>query len=420
MADTFASIDGHRAARALVHVPGRGPWFADVDLEGDPDLSGRVTLALGELELEGTVRASQSGTHGLQRRVQVVAGGDGWGTLLAAKAYHNDSRIRARTVAEDAAREGGEELGDFAPAAERIGIDYVRQSGPASRVLEDVIGGVPWWVGYDGRTHVGARSSSAAAAGSYEVLEHDPRDRVVTLAVDDLRSVVIGSVLSDGLDEPQTVRELELDVGPERVRVRAWCGEDAGFGHLLGLFRAIARRSTEDRLYGLWRYRVVQMSGDRVELQAVRRAAGLPDILPISMWPGIGGGYCEPQGGAEVLVEFIEGDRTMPIVTHFAGKDGVGWEPTVTTLAVTDPGFLRLGSHEAEEKVCLADRIDPRVDSISAALDAFVAAEAVPNDGGAFLQGALSAVWGSSPHEPVDSGSRTVRAVRGALGSIEG
>jgi hypothetical protein len=410
MADVFASIEGHRAARVSVRVPGRGPWFADVDLEIDPDLSGRVTITLGELELEGTVRTSQSGTHGLQRRVRVVAGGDGWGTLLAAKAYHNDSRIRARTIAEDAIREAGEELGDFAPAAERIGIDYVRQSGPASRVLEDVIGGVPWWVGYDGRTHVGGRSSSQAAAGSYEVLEHEPRDRVITLGVDDLTAIGVGSVLSDGLDEPQTVRELELEVGPDRARVRAWCGEDAGFGNLLGLFRAIARRSNDDRLYGPWRYRVVQMSGERVELQAVRRAAGLPDLLPLSMWPGVAGVHAELAGSGEVLVEFIEGDRTMPIITHFAGKDGAGWTPTAVILSASSS--IKLGSASAADGVSLSSKCNELHDSVAQALDALAAATPVVNDGGAALQTAFKAIWGTGapPTPPADVGSEKVLA----------
>lgn len=367
MTEIHTTIDGHPATRVLVHVPGRGPWFADVDLETDPELEGQVTIALGALELVGTVRATEAGTHGMQRRVRVVAGGGGWGTLLAAKAYHNDARVRAQTVAEDAAREAGETLGDFAPQLERIGVDYVRQSGPASRVLEDVIGVVPWWVDYDGVTQVGARSSSTPAADAYEVLEHEPRERVVTLAVDDLSAIGVGSVLSERLDEPQTVRELELDVGAERVRVRAWCGEDAGYGHLWGLVRGLARRATDDQLFGVYKYRVVQMSGDRVELQAVRRELGLPDIRPISMWPGLAGAHAELAGGAEVLVSFIDGARTQPIVTGFVGKGGPGHTPQNTTIDITSE--LKLGA-SASAYVALANLVKARLDTIQAAYDA--------------------------------------------------
>ena len=45
------------------------------------------------------------------------------------------------------------------------------------------------------------------------------------------------------------------------------------------------------------------------------------------MWPGIAGAHAELAPGTEVLVEFVEGSRTMPIVTHFAGRSGTGFVP---------------------------------------------------------------------------------------------
>lgn len=345
MTAPFATLDGQLVASARVHVPGRGPWFADVDLLEAPTLpSGRVVLALGELALSGTVDARYAGAFGLQRRVRLVAGAGAWGVALPAKGYHNDAGLRAGTIAGDAAREAGELIGGFAPAAERVGADYVRQAGPASRALEDVIGGVPWWVDYDGTTQVGTRPAAAAAPGTFEVLEHDPRARLVTLATDDLRSVGIGSVLSDArLEGPQTVRELELEVVAEAVRVKAWCGGEAGSrGRLASAVEAIVERILARHLWGTWRYRVVQMSGappNRVELQAMSRAAGLPDVIPASMAPGVSGAHARLTPGVEVLVEFVEGDRTRPVVTHFAGAGQGGFVPARLTLGAdtTDP-----------------------------------------------------------------------------------
>lgn len=343
---SFAHIEGHEVTEATVHIGSRGPWFAEVYLAEAPELAGRVTLSLGALELVGTIDPRHSGTHGAQRRLRLVAGGGGWATLLEAKAYHNVAGVRAKTIAQDAARAAGETLADdddhpFEPADERVGVDYVRQSGPASRVLEDVIGGVAWWVDGDGRTHVGERVPPATQAGDYQVLDFDPQTRLASLAVDDLRTVGIGSVLDDGLDEAQTVRELELRVTSESVRVIAWCGE-GNDGRLAGLLRSIIERRTDRKLFGLWRYRIVVTVGDRLALQLVRRRerTGLPDILPISVWPGIAGAHAEPTPGAEVLVQFIEGDRAQPIVTHFAGKDGVGFEPVSLALVA---GLLHLG-----------------------------------------------------------------------------
>jgi hypothetical protein len=169
------------------------------------------------------------------------------------------------------------------------------------------------------------------------VLAYDPRDRIVTLGVDDPGAVGIGSVLSERLEAPVTVRSLELRVTAGELRVLAWCGGDeSGYGQVTGLLRSIAQRATDRQLHGLYRYRVTRMVGDRVELQAVKRIVGLPDLLPLSMWPGIAGAHAELAPSAEVLVSFIEGDRAQPVVVHFAGKDGVGFVPEHLSLGGLD------------------------------------------------------------------------------------
>lgn len=364
----WASCGDEAVVRARVHVPTMGAWWADLDLEGDPSVSGRVTVVLGDLELVGTVSTIENGTHAGERRLRVIGGGGGWGALLPARAYHNDSGVLARTVAEDAAREAGEELGStFDPEASRLGRDYVRQAGPAARALEEAIGGASWWVDYDGTTHVGTRSTTEADREAYEVLEYDPRERVAVIAADDLGAVVVGSILTERLDESQTVRELDVTASAEEIRMRAWCGLGARRGRLADGFARAVERATDGRLFGLWRYRVVRMSVDRVELQAVSAAAGLPDALPISMWPGVGGTHTEPTPGALVLVQFIEGRRTMPVVTHFEGKDGEGWTPANLTLDATT--LIKIGK-DAAAFAAKADLVSARLDTIQQAFDA--------------------------------------------------
>jgi hypothetical protein len=330
MTEAFASVDGQRLTSVRVIVGNIGPWFADLELEDAPDLTGKVTITLGALQLVGTVVPQQTGTFAQQRKCRVVGGGNGWGTMLGPKDYHNDAGIKAQAIAADAAREAGETLGTFVPAAERVGNDFVRRSALASSVLEEVIGdGVAWWVDYAGATQAGPRSATAIPATTYEVLAHDPRTSIITLAVDDPGAVRVGSILSERLDAPQTVRDLELHLDGGEFRVTAWCGgSETEPGRLAALLQGIARRATDAPLFGKYRYRVVGMAVDgRVELQAVSKTAGLPDVKPISMWPGMAGAHAELSPGAEVLVEFVEGHRTMPIVTHFAGKDGTGFVP---------------------------------------------------------------------------------------------
>jgi hypothetical protein len=95
------------------------------------------------------------------------------------------------------------------------------------------------------------------------------------------------------------------------------------------------------------------MSGDRVELQAVRQGAGLPDVLPVSMQPGVAGAHAKLAGGSIVLVEFIEGDRTLPFVASFAGKDTSGHGPDELDFTVSDT--IRLGSDGATESYLLGN-----------------------------------------------------------------
>jgi hypothetical protein len=365
----YVGIGEHAAQRATIHVPERGPWFADVDFEVDPDLSGRVELRAAEITLSGTIVPRSSGRFGQRTRVRIVAGAGGWSAMLPPKAYHNDAQIRARTVAQDAAREAGESIGDFSPAAERIGADYVRPSGPASRALEDVIGRALWWVGYDGTTIVGTREHVDAAEGSYEVLEHNARSRVVTLAVDQLGAVVVGSVLAAGLELPETVRELTIIITPDTARVHAWCGVTEQPGRLAGIVQSIVDRATDHVLHGIYEYRVGRMNVDRVELQAVSEVDGLPTILPISMWPGVAGAHAELTPGTHVLVQFIAGSRAKPIVTHFTGRDGISWTPAKLTFDAE--GVISLGA-AATNFVALANLVQSQLSSLWTALNTHI------------------------------------------------
>ncbi|SRR6266571_1808195 len=343
----FATVNGNRVTAAHLQVTNYGPWILDLDLEGQPDLAGRVTAQIGTLQLSGMIIPQQAGTFGLQRKVRVVAGEAGWGISIPAKDYHNDAGVKARLIAEDAAREVGETIGGFIAAKERVGIDYVREAGPASRALEDAVGhGVAWWVDYAGVTQAGPRPAIPLDKTKYEVLFYDPRARVATLAVDDPASLYVGAVISERLDGPQVIRDFEIVVDGQQLYATAWCGgTGADRGRLAGVFAELVARATGRQLFGKYRYRVLRTIGDRVELQAVRKDAGLPDIVPVALWPGVPGVETELASGAEVLVEFIEGDRTLPVLTHFAGKHdgGPAFVPISLTLCGSSQRAARQG-----------------------------------------------------------------------------
>lgn len=360
------AVGGVPAISISLHVPSIGPWWADCILETASDVSGRVSIEIGDTwTLSGT--AIVTGTFAEQRLVRVVAGAGAWGTLLAASAYHSDGGVSARRVATDAAETVGEVIGTFAPTRPTIENDYVRIAGPAVRALEDVIGTASWWVDFEGSTIVGTRETSTPEPGSYELLEYDPINRVATLGANDLSALTIGTILAtdERLVESQTIRELRFEIAGDDARVYATCGDSDVLGRIAKALRAIARRAVDDRFYAPLRYRVIRRTGDRVELQGV--SPGAPDISPISMSPGLAGGHSDLSLGTIVLVSFVEGLRSMPIVTHFAGKDGTGFVPVNTTIDATT--LIKLGANAANF-VALANLVKARIDTIQQAFDA--------------------------------------------------
>jgi hypothetical protein len=340
MTDAFATLGNARVRRLSLTVPNIGVWCADVDLMDDAAIAdgARVDLRIGPTLWRGTVSPGENGVFAATRKCMVKGGAGAWSSTLAPKHYHNDFGVRAAEVVTDLCRETGETLGSFVPAAERIGVDYVRAEGiTAAGSLADVIGGVPWWVDQAGATNVGTRPATQLDPGAYELLAYDPRLRMATLGVNasNVGPIAIGATLVDPrIDRSAVIREYTVELEEDRLRVNAYCGGDElTSGNLAQLMTSIVKRIMDERLLGRFKYRVVNMRTDgRVDLQAVNKSSGVPDLRYVSAWPGVAGAHAELTPGAEVLVEFIEGDRAQPILTGFGGKQAPGFVPVGLTL----------------------------------------------------------------------------------------
>jgi hypothetical protein len=346
--EVFITLGGHELQALALRVGAVGPWMADCDLTDDTPLAGKQLLKIGAQSFVGTVVAPQAGTFALTRRLRLVAGAGGWSSYLTPRAYHSDAGVRAQLIAQDAAREVGESLDHFAPAAPNVGNDYVRGRELAAAVLEHAAGGVPWWVDYAGLTQVGQRPAPVLAAADYTLLDFDGRSRIAVLTSDDLDKLPVGAVIQDKrLDAPQTIRDLEYGFARgQPPRIVAWCGgSSSSASRLAELLRAVIDRTHDEPLHGVYRYRVVSEAADtRCDLQATRKGAGLPDLRHISQWPGVAGVASKLTLGAEVLVQFVEGDRAQPILTGYAGKDGVGFVPLETVIGGEPaPAAARVG-----------------------------------------------------------------------------
>ena len=351
---TYATLDGFDVQSGTVYIPAGGVWWADLELIEECQVSGSATLTLGNTTLVGTIDPTHVGDFGLRCRLRLVGGAGGWSSSLPAKGYHNDAGVTASEIVQDLARETGETLGTFEPSATSVGVDFVRPSGQAIKSLEEAIGSAFWWVELDGTTTVGERTETAAEDGVYLVSDVKADDSLVFLSLneDELSAVLPGTILSEGLDTPQTIRETRFELTPDSVRVVAWAPpETSQRGRLAKAFTALVAQATDRKIFGKIRYRVAAMSGDRIELQPQSTDAGFPNIGPVIQRPGAAGSHATMVDGSLVLVEFIEGNPRLPVVTGFAEKDGAGHAPDTQTFSVVTT--LKLGSSTAAEGLTL-------------------------------------------------------------------
>lgn len=350
MSSTIA-VNGLAATRVSIHVPRVGVWYADVDFADDaPDLPATpfgCAITIDGATFVGTRAPKRDGTFGLQRRTRILGGAAGWQTLAPSRADHNDAGVKGSFVAQAVAGQVGEKLPDASAIGARLGVDYVRPEGVASRVLEDACRGIPWRVDYDGVTRVGARTPPVPVADDYTVISHDPRHGQITLALDDVSKVGIGTVLTAGLDAPATVTALEIAATADSLRMLVWAGQGASTA-LIDTLRAIVERLIDRRLDGIYRYRVIGMNSDRADLQRCGSRKDLPNTIATSMWPGVSGSHAKLARGCEVLVQFIDGDRAQPAITGFVGRGGPGDIPEELTLG---------GPSGAAPVACLGDSV---------------------------------------------------------------
>lgn len=373
MSELLVSVNGQRVTRLSVRIPRAGAWQAEGDFDqalASSNLVGPARIAIGPLSLLGTFDPDRTGTYLEQSKFRVLGGAGKWRTDVAKRQYHDDGLgVRAVDVIADIAREVGETLGTVAPPLARLGADYVRRAGRAKDVLALVIGKTPWWTDYAGATHVGERPQ-AETSGQFELLDFDPRWQIATIATDDPTVIGIGSVLRDKLEVPRVVHEIQIEVAEGKVRVFAWCPDVAlADSRLFALVSAYVRASLPELPYlGMYRYRVIQANaGDhRWELQAVSAAQRLPDIQPASVHPGVAGTVAKLANGTTVLVQFIEGNPAMPVVTHFEAADGAGWLPLELELDASQK--VTIGASADLVEIGSGSELSPPANAVGRAL----------------------------------------------------
>ena len=224
----------------------------------------------------------------------------------------------------DAAVACGESIGTVASSS--VGPAFARHRGPASRVLEAL---VPrgWYVDEAGVTQIGSRAA-VAWTGAATRITNDEAQRRYELAPSTLVGLLPGAIV-DGVEALDVEHVLD---GEGKLRTTLWGGPVAPSARLPEALRRIVEHYTAQHRYrGVWEYRVVLQTGQRLDLQAVRASSGMPDLRGVRVRPSAG---CRASLtlGSIVLVAFVNGDPTRPFLTAFEGPSGGGWLPISTGL----------------------------------------------------------------------------------------
>jgi hypothetical protein len=320
-------LNGNACNSALLTVPGVGLWYAVVELTEPVTVSGAVTLRMLDTSWSGYVIAG--GVVDGRARYRIVAGAGGWGSTLPPRAYANDAGLTVATMLRDVASEAGESI--LSPPSDRKGPHFNRPSGPASFALNLL---VPrgWYAQADGVVAFGARP--ALPLSSLPVVARNPEARYVELAASD----TLAGLLPGTATEYGTAADAELELGPDGLRARLYVANRPG-RRAQAYARLIDALIPGLRFRGLFEYRIVTQSGERLNLQPVRSRSELPDLARVPVRMGIPGARATHSPGAQVLVTFLDGDPTRPAVVGFDAADSPGWMPLTLELG----GPLPLG-----------------------------------------------------------------------------
>lgn len=318
-----ATINGRTVLEGRVHLPAWGAWTAVVETDLSEQTSGAATIVLGDLTLKGTI-VSAGIADATRTRYRIVGGAGGWGRTVSRRAYTNDAGIKRALIVGDAARDCGETMGTVTGT---VGVSYVRHEGPAARVLDDVAAR-DWYVDELGVTQIGKRARTTVTPSPHVLTVDAARGRV-DLAPELLAGLVPGVVVSgvEALDVEHTVS------GDGKVRTTIW-----GLSIADTLGRLVEAKTEHHKFFAPWEYRVVLRTGERLDLQAVRVSSGMPDLRNVRIRPGLAGGRAHPKLGSTVLVSFVNGDPSRPVVTGFDEQDGAGWVPDEIALQAGTTG----------------------------------------------------------------------------------
>jgi hypothetical protein len=322
-----ATLNKNRVTSARVNIPAWGIWYADASVDGAVTLSGAAELKIADLTLTGTILNGGPDDKSGRSHYRIVGGKGGWGRELPPKGEANDAGVKVLQAITDAARAVGETLDTSTiSSSERTGPHYVRPEGPASRVLQ-VLKPEGWYVDETGTTKIGARATTTPSVKK-SVMKVDKARGTVELAAESIASLLPGAVV-----EGVTAVDVKHEISDKGLRTTLWGKQGGTTSRRLEAQRAIFEQLFPALKFGgVYEYRVVLLAGQRVSLQPVRVATGMPDLLRVPIRPGVSGMKSTLVPGCRVLVAFVDADPGHPMVIAHEDSEGDGFLPLITEI----------------------------------------------------------------------------------------
>lgn len=344
--------------RADVVLPRVGVWTADLEVDTETPITGRVTVTLGALALVGTVLYGGI-TPGGAWSGRVVGGAGGLARSIGATAHRNAS---LGEVLRTALTEAGETLSPTAIDLSAPVARWARLAGPAARTVEQVaaVVGASWRVLADGSVWIGPETWADQTAADALTEHVDVVTSSRALAGDSAAEILPGRTLRlEGLALRVGAVSHRLDA--ERFRTHVWV-EDRPYDRLLGAFRALVEAITgRHTLRGLFPARVVLQRADgsvdvvpddpRVPApQAVSIRHGLPGVTGVAVAVGTrvrlgfeGGDPSLPfaalwDAGNATSITFNASSHQLARTTDTTSNGKLVFSPTGTFVAYVPPG----------------------------------------------------------------------------------
>ncbi len=211
----FASVGSNRVVSGSICILALGVWYADLLLDHVATVSGKQTITLGGLVMQGT--SVIDGAFTGSTRVRILGGNAGWRNVVPAKSYQHDLGVTKSTVLGDVAKAVGETVSVASDGI--LGTAFVRQSGPASRVLNQV--GDFWFIRPDGVTQIGPRDGNRILS-AFDVISAQLALGQLVVATDNPEEWVPGRRFSTPTISERTVSACMHKIDKDAVRTEVW------------------------------------------------------------------------------------------------------------------------------------------------------------------------------------------------------